>query len=113
MASAQKAPDGLDILTIQPGWEDKVFDLDFADQLAEMGAASIASVDSVSQASADLVSGSGSVTIGTPPSSGALVQVRISAPADCENENYKITARITDDEGNQHEGEGWLYVRDL
>lgn len=113
MAVARKASDGLEILILQPGWESKIFDLDFADQLAEVGATSIASVDSVAQERKGLLTGSGDVTIGSPTSSGALVQVRISAADDCDGEDYKITARITDDEGNLHEGEGWLYVRDL
>ncbi|HKJ94089.1 MAG TPA: hypothetical protein VKA32_00500, partial [Gammaproteobacteria bacterium] len=103
-----KMPDGSQVLYKQP-WEQKAYQFDFSALIPD--GRTIATVDSVAQVAAGHQSGSADVTLGTPAAAGRTVQVSIGDGT--AGERYKLTARVTDSEGDKHEGEGHLMVVDL
>lgn len=105
---AVRLPDGLTVLYKQP-WENVAYTFDFAGLLG--AGRSIASVESITQVIAGRVSASVALTLGASAIDGARVQFTIGAGTD--GERYKLTARILDDAGDRHEGEGYLQVVDL
>lgn len=98
---------GLRVLIKQPS-ESRIYKMNFSDLMEDAPLTSVLSVLSENQ---NIVPGSTDVLIGAASISGPRVEFNLSGGT--VDENYKITARVEDSLGNQIEGEGMLYVRDL
>lgn len=98
---------GLQANTKQPA-ESRLYTFDFT---ALLGTETVSGVTSIVQANQGLVTSSTNLTLGTPSFSSPLAQIRLSAGQ--ANEDYKLTALITDSGGNTLELDGILKVRDL
>jgi hypothetical protein len=98
---------GLRVLIKQPS-ESRIYKMNFSDLMGDSPLVSVSSLDSESQ---ENVPGSANVDLGAASIVGPRVQFNIAGGID--GEDYKITVRVTDGDGNLIEGEGMLYVRDL
>lgn len=98
----------LTTLDKQP-WESLPFNMNMAKSLPS--GESIASVDSVTAAAQNLVSGSSALTVGATSYSGQVAQVVLSGGTD--GELYLVTFRVIGENGSQVEGEGYMQVREL
>lgn len=70
----------------------------------------ITDADAVTQASCNKVAGSEDLTIGSPSMHSTYILVRISGGTD--NENYKLTSRVTTSLQNILELDALMHVRD-
>lgn len=97
---------GLQVITKQP-FEDVIYTHRFTGKL---GSATISTVVGVTQENQSLITGSAALTLGVPTNNTTDVQTRISGGT--TDEDYIITAQITDSAGNKWELDGLLQVRD-
>lgn len=98
---------GLRVLIKQPD-EVRTYRMNFSD-LMHYGA--LVAVPYLVSARQGKIPGSSELTLGTATIVGPRVEFSIAGGT--HEENYKVTARVEDADGNLIEGEGMLYVRDL
>lgn len=86
--------------------ESRLYNMNFSPKMAD--AESITNIDLFT--SAATTTGPTALTLGSPAISGKQVQVRISAGTD--GGKYLLTCRITTDQGNKLQAEGYLFVKE-
>lgn len=88
--------------------EQRNFQFDFAGKMAD--GATISSYDPLTFVNRGDVDGSGDITISSTTASGTLLQAKYAGGTN--GETYRITARVTDSNGQVLEHDGLLKVQD-